>query len=307
MLEPLAYQMMCRKTREITAADARKIIRYPLQRVTTRTTPEDFLKMIENSSGLLLEREDGVYGFAHQTFQEYLAAVHVHEQKLESELTPHVRESWWHETIRLYCARASDATPVIEACLAGDGTEFATLALAVECLEEAGSVQPDLRARVETLVSEQVEADDPELRRLAAGTLLTLRLRRMVRVDDDRYIDNTLISHAEYQLFLDEQRAQGEVSPAGPLDWRPVPRGAGSSAGRRHKTLRYSRVLRVADTAGAWPLALPTSDPGGAWNGRLDESSNGGGIQQRGVLGDFRSGDFRLVGHMRSQYRYSRT
>ncbi len=32
----------------------------------------------------------------------------------------------------------------------------------------------------------------------------------MIRLDDDHYIDTSLITHIEYQLFLDEQRGQGK-------------------------------------------------------------------------------------------------
>ena len=45
----------------------------------------EFLKMIQNTSGLLVEREVGVLGFAHLTFQEYLTA-----RKIVASPTPEV-------------------------------------------------------------------------------------------------------------------------------------------------------------------------------------------------------------------------
>ena len=49
----------------------------------------------------------------------------------------------------------------------------------------------------------------------------------MIRLDDDRYIDTSLITHAEYQLFLDEQRGQGRYYQ--PDHWRTYQFPAGQA------------------------------------------------------------------------------
>jgi energy-coupling factor transporter ATP-binding protein EcfA2 len=208
VLQPLAYQMMCQEGREITLDEAAEAVAEPLAQVIGQVSGEDFLKMIENTSGLLLERESALYGFAHKTFQEYLAATYVQESVLENDLVTRVDDSWWHETIRLYVAQ-TDATPVIAACLADDPPSVPALTLAIECIEEARGVQPEVRERLDTVLEQGVEDPDPERRQIVAEALLALRLRRMVRVDEDKYVDNSLITHAEYQLFLDKQRALG--------------------------------------------------------------------------------------------------
>ncbi len=136
-LQPLAYEMMLRGVRTLDGQQAEQLIAAPLQEVST-TLPHDFLESIQNTSGLLLEREHGVYSFAHKTFQEYLAAVHINKHGLLPILTSRVQEEWWHETIRLYYAQA-DATPLIEACLKDSSTE--ALILALECEREALSLQ----------------------------------------------------------------------------------------------------------------------------------------------------------------------
>ncbi len=105
VLQPLAYTLMTRQLRELPVADAVCAIQEPLARVNP------FAPIGRESSGLLLERENGVYGFAHLTFQEYLAAVHMGEQHLEMELQWHVEDGWWHEALRLYAAKV-DATSV---------------------------------------------------------------------------------------------------------------------------------------------------------------------------------------------------
>ncbi len=209
ILQPLAHHMMVHQQREISLADAISTITEPLQLVNPDGSPKDFLKMVENSSGLLLERENDEYSFAHLTFQEYLAAVHIRDHKLEKTLAQHVGESWWHESIRLYSAQA-DATPIVIACLASNRPSVLSLTLAIDCMEEAHEVHPALRTRFEDTVKRRAEDADPEQRQLVAEALLALRLRRLRRINENKYIDDTLITHAEYQLFLEEQLAKGK-------------------------------------------------------------------------------------------------
>lgn len=208
VLQPLAYQMMKNQQREIESVEALQWIEKPLSFISVHMPGTDFLKMIEESSGLLLERESGIYSFAHQTFQEYLAAVYIQEQRLIAELIAQAENSWWHETILLYAAR-SDASPIVEKCIENDSPSINALVLTIGCLNEASEIQPMLRARAEKLLLEEVEDDDPQRQRIVAEALVTQRLRRMVRLNDYRYIDTALVTHAEYQLFLDEQRQQG--------------------------------------------------------------------------------------------------
>jgi hypothetical protein len=50
---------------------------------------------------------------------------------------------------------------------------------------------------------------DSRRRNIVAEALLKQRLERMVYLRDDVYVDTSLVSCAEYQLFLDDQSAQG--------------------------------------------------------------------------------------------------
>jgi len=209
VLQPLAYHMMQNKQREIQLDEALQLIQEPLGLVSPNENGEDFLRMIENSSGLLLERENREYSFAHLTFQEYFAAMYVLEEQLGQELVMYVEESWWHETIRLFCAKA-DATPIIEACLRDSKPSVPALTLAIECATEALKIQPQVRKQLETILQDDIEDDDPERRKIVAEAWLALHLKGMRRVSESLYVGETLISHAEYQLFLDDHQMTGE-------------------------------------------------------------------------------------------------
>ena len=209
VLQPLAYHMMKNKQREILLDDALKIIEEPLSLVSPQDNGKEFLTMIENSSGLLLERESNEYSFAHLTFQEYFAAMYVLEEQLGQELVMYVEESWWHETIRLYCARA-DATPIIDACLSDSKPSVLALTLAIECANEALKIQRQVRQKLETILQEGIEDDDPERRKIVAEAWLALHLKRMRRVSENLYVADMLITYAEYQLFLDDYLLKGE-------------------------------------------------------------------------------------------------
>jgi energy-coupling factor transporter ATP-binding protein EcfA2 len=208
VLQPMAYYMMSQRQRLLPIEEARSAIANQLAQVDPRADPDGFLKDIENASGLLVEREQGQYAFSHLTFQEYLASAHCVTARLVDDLLSHIDDDWWRETIRLYAAQA-DATAIIAACQAIASTSVPALALAIECQDEALQVEPHQRASLSELLDAGINAPEPERRRLVAETLLTLRIRRMARADNAREADDSLLTNAEYQLFLDDTSFQG--------------------------------------------------------------------------------------------------
>ncbi len=258
VLQPLAYYMMLHNQRDITVQEAVAIIDTPLNRVSPQSPRDQFLQMIQNTSGLLVERQVGVLGFAHLTFQEYLTAVHMQDQHLEVELVQRVEDSWWHEVIRLYTAQA-DATQIIRACVVRKTPSVLALTLAMECLDEAREVGAEVRFIAERL-EQSVENENPEVRRIGAEVLLQLRLRRMVRLSEGRYTDNSFVSHAEYQLFLDAEMASGRFHQ--PDHWRSeqFPPGCGREPVVGIRPLdaeAFCKWLTVKEQNG-WQYRLPT-------------------------------------------------
>jgi predicted NACHT family NTPase len=172
VLRQLAYAMMDKELRIIDRMDAIRIITKPLSAVNPKIKGEEFLQNVENSSGLLVEFESGKYSFSHLTFQEHLSSIHVIESNLEKELLRQVQNPWWHETIRLYCAQ-TDASNVIASCL--NSSNASALSLAIECMDEAQEVSPEVRHHYEEVLEKGVEDPDPERRKLIATAWLKRR------------------------------------------------------------------------------------------------------------------------------------
>ena len=259
VLQALAYEMMRRNLRNISQADAADIIDPTLKRVNPQNASTQFLESITTSSGLLVEHSPGTFSFAHLTFQEYLTAVYIKEHQLEKVLLEHVEDAWWHETIRIYAAQ-SNATNIIRACVMRESTSIPALTLAVECLDEALEVDDAFR-KIPKELMHSIEDDNPEVRRIGAEVLLQLRLRRLVRLDESTYADRTLVTQAEYQLFLDELRAAGTYRQ--PDHWADMQfsKGAGRQpvAGVRPSDAQAFCDWLSERDPGPWRYRLPTA------------------------------------------------
>ncbi|HYN86548.1 MAG TPA: NACHT domain-containing protein [Pyrinomonadaceae bacterium] len=186
VLRPLAARMMSERLRDIKVGEALRTLTPPLARVGVGDdAAESFLLELQESSGLLIEREAGVWSFVHLTFQEYLTAAHWLEEKdaAARDWRKLVGDSWWHETLRLYAAQG-DATPLVKACL--EVNTVPALALAADFLEEAREVLPEVRSAAARHLADGLEAASPEFRRFAAQAQLSRRLRSLRRLDDER-------------------------------------------------------------------------------------------------------------------------
>ena len=259
VLKPLAYSMMQAEQREISTNEAISVINLLLLSVSPNSDAAEFLKHIEESSGLLIEKENNIYSFAHLTFQECLAAMHARDTEgLVGHLAKNVSDSWWHETIRLYSA-LGDASKIIQACLLDQQSSVSALTLAFECVDEALEVQPDVRDAVEELIQERVEDTDPTLRDLVAEAMLSLRIKRLIRLDDSRKVDIDLISHAEYQLFLDEMYNKREYYQPDHWQKRRFPKGSGNKpvAGVRPSDADAFCKWLTAKAPGPWQYRIP--------------------------------------------------
>ena len=209
ILQPLAYHMMKEGKTTISFADAQKQIKRLLEKYPQKISPAAFLQLVEDVSGLLLKKEQNQYVFAHKTFQEYLAAGYIKEKHRAQELVDQVRSQsnldWWRETICHYCSMA-DGTAIVRACLDVQPASEDMLVLAFDCLDMAGQLEEVERDELDSLESRGVEHSNPHIQRAMWGVRLKRRSAQMLRLDEKTYIDKSLITCAEYQLFLDSQR-----------------------------------------------------------------------------------------------------
>ncbi|MDJ0597026.1 MAG: NACHT domain-containing protein, partial [Pleurocapsa sp. MO_226.B13] len=140
VLQVLALALMERKIREFNPNLGQELIDDELKSVASNSlTAAEFLIQMKEVSGLLVERELGVYEFAHLSFQEYLAAAQVRALQQDNLLTENLQDPWWAETIRLYAAQ-SDASNLITAALSEN--TVAALKLALDCQEEGLRIKP---------------------------------------------------------------------------------------------------------------------------------------------------------------------
>ncbi len=256
VLQRLALELMKSATREFTLELGSTLIHNDLARVAgSRIKPRAFLADICNRSGLLVEREKGIYEFAHVSFQEYLASVQIKETNQEALLIENINNYWWHETIRLYVAQ-SDATNLIQAALANP--TISSLTLALDCLEEGLRIDPEVRQQLYEQLEDRLNSSEPEVFKIAAEVRLARRLAQFVRIDENIEIDTSYVTCAEYQLFLDDSAeslfpehwqsnrfpSEDAKKPITGISWQDAHRFCAwlSSKESLHQSTRYYRL-----------------------------------------------------------------
>ncbi len=202
VLQELALKLMQKQVREFNLVDG---ISYIQQQFTTLpqhfANAEAFIRHIRDDCGLLVEKEIGIYEFAHLSFQEYLAAVEIKESNQEDVLIGNINNSWWAETIRLYAA-VNDATNLIQAVINMPVPSINAFLVVADYEEEGWRIDNQVRQQISDKLDAGLESDDSEIFKLAAEVKLAKRLNNLVRVDENLEVDNSCITCVEYKLFL---------------------------------------------------------------------------------------------------------
>ena len=176
LLEPVAFWLHEHKKRELERDDLRDILLPKFLNMTSGDKTQAakaldaFLALINQRSGLLIERGVGIYGFAHLTFQEYLASrVLAEREDILAYSLKILPDSWWREVILLEAGYLSNqgsrrVSALIRTLLNADPkTEpepHHHLLMAAECLFDVGParVEGDLLGEARKRLQKQVDA-----------------------------------------------------------------------------------------------------------------------------------------------------
>ena len=151
----------------------------------TARAVDRFLQVVEERTGLLLGRGEGVYAFSHLTFQEYLAALATAARDDYVAYTlARCGDPGWREVILLEAGYLSTqsrerTTHLIRAIAErkDEPEPYHNLVLAAECLRDVGGgrVEGDLEGEVQRRLRAGLETKPSLLPRLFKGRALTLR------------------------------------------------------------------------------------------------------------------------------------
>lgn len=261
LLRRLAYELTVRERTTVALNEAWEMVGRDLNandRVAARLS---FLKFMQASPGLMYQFGEGRYGFAHLSLQQYLAATSIREEHRAEALHTRVTEPWWYETLRFYAIQA-EAGSTLAACLAVDKPPLPLIRLALAGLAETAAVKPEVRLQIDSVLDQALEDEDQTRSRQAAELLLANRLREMHALNEHVFLSDSLVSNAEYQLFLDHQRSGGVYRQ--PDHWLSMRFPAGQ--GRQPVTgVRPSDALAFCEwlterEGGYWRYRLPLAE-----------------------------------------------
>ena len=181
MLQALALWMHEREQKEIIQADLFTFLEKQFGGMVAdeqkrRIAIEKFQRVIEERTGLLSARGEGVYAFSHLTFQEYLAARSLAGRDDYVNYTlQYTGEAWWREVILLEAGHLSGESIERASHLIGAIAEnrreplpYHNLVLASECLRDAGEtrVEPGIAREINERLDKALKSPPPVTTRI---------------------------------------------------------------------------------------------------------------------------------------------
>jgi predicted NACHT family NTPase len=219
ILQSLAIQLVQLDRTQFSLAEATPWIQDCLTRCAKDKPlePQLFWEEMRDGAGILQEQELGVYEFAHQTFQEFLAAKQLYEEEHEALLFKQLTNDRWEEVICFYAA-LGNATSLMNAIL--DTLEQSSIVLSSLLLKLANRVKQEGREvdektleryqQVSARVVAQTIDQSVQLYHsgdgLSAELLLERKFNNLIRLSNTTEILLDPITICEYQLFLRSQQ-----------------------------------------------------------------------------------------------------
>lgn len=156
-------------------------------------------------SGLMVRTAVGLTRFAHSLLQSYLAATYVRANGYEKQLWARLDDRWWHDTIRLF-SQEQMPEKLIARCLTATQPTVERLHLVHATLQAIGDVSPKLIENIPRLLWHNATDSNSLQQRLLAELMLFARFQR---ADMAAVEGGMLVTHVEYQLFVDAMQAHG--------------------------------------------------------------------------------------------------
>jgi len=177
ILESIALWMHERQLREISESDLHRLLQIQFQQIYNDShlafkASAAFVQDVVERSGILIERDFGVFAFAHLAFQEYFVARAVANRDDFIEYTlKHLHDTWWREIIVLEAGILGTwskrrVSALIRAImeLTDEPEPFHNLKLANQCLLDVG------RQRILDPLWEQIQTQLAELAQVEEAT-----------------------------------------------------------------------------------------------------------------------------------------
>lgn len=178
LLQQVALTMHAAEQKEIAVEDLRRVLGDYFQgllhdwREASRAV-DRFLRVAEERTGLLVARGEGIYGFSHLTFQEYLAALALAARDDYVAYTlERCGEPWWRGALLLEAGYLSTqsrerTTRLIQAIAdcKQEPEQYHNLVLAAEMLRDVGSsrVEENLEVEVQRRLRQELETPPPSM------------------------------------------------------------------------------------------------------------------------------------------------
>ncbi|MFB7692080.1 NACHT domain-containing protein [Streptomyces sp. NPDC056140] len=198
-----------------------------MPRVAEQGTPDEILTHLLNRSGLLQERTNGVYFFAHRTFQDFLAAKELVEDDQLAEALRHAHDQQWHDVLLLaagHCTRRGLSVLVEGLLKAGSETRKRDLKTTLYVLAALaaqhgawldGALSSRVRKAVKTVVPPRSPGEVARLARLGEYVLPLLPGADPWHGEEALHATATLIGAVGGRAALPYARAFAEAGMGG--------------------------------------------------------------------------------------------
>lgn len=193
-LAQIAYEMMRQRKMYLTDEE--------IVRLVGETEDWVFTK------GLMVRTAVSLTRFAHPLLQSYLAAFYIRANGQEKQLWNRLDDRWWHDTIRFY-AQEQQPEKLIARCLTSTQPTVERLHLVKSTLQAIEDISPKLVENIPRLLWHNASDTSSLQQQLMAELMLFSRFQR---ADLSAVEGGILVTHAEYQLFVDAMQAHGRYT-----------------------------------------------------------------------------------------------